>query len=188
MAVRASHRAVRAEKRELRFRVIKSVDVAPGLCAVAGFAAKRSAIGSLSRHFSAEFALMRILVARGAVAIFELKGKHFVCAARQARLVAIRASNCRVRAGKREACVAVFRDRVRGAVPIRHRVAVLTPVLIGRRNKLIVMRILVAVRARLELHLVNRILARRCVALGALDFSVLALQRVLRRVVFLYAE
>ena len=70
MTIRTSHGAVRAEERELRLRVIKSIDVAPGLCAVAGFAPKRGAIGSLSRHFFVELALVRIAMTVGAIREF----------------------------------------------------------------------------------------------------------------------
>jgi len=87
-----------AQKGEFSLGVIEAVDVRPGFYGVASFAAERRAIGAPASHTVVELAFVRILVASGARAIFEMERKNFVWAASQADFVAISTGNRYVRA------------------------------------------------------------------------------------------
>jgi len=60
MAGAALDHTVRAEKRELRFRMVKAIYIYPGSYVVAGFTAQGCAVGTPPRHAIFEFAVMRI--------------------------------------------------------------------------------------------------------------------------------
>jgi len=82
----------------------------------------------------------------------------------------------------------VFRDGVRRAMPVLHRVTVLAAIPVRLGRKLIVVRVLVTIRTRGKPHFINCVLASRNVALCAFHLPMLALQRILRCIVLLHAE
>jgi len=168
--------------------MIESVDVAPGFHTVTGFAAEWGAVGSFACHLLIELLLMGVLMASHATPAFKMERQDFVSTPTQANLVAIRARNCRVRSLKREPRIAVLRNREARTMPILDGVAILAAVVVGRRSKLMVVRILVAIQAGRQLHLVDSVFARRNMAFCALHLGVLATQRILRSVVFLDAK
>src|ERR1700739_4988923 len=168
--------------------MVEAIDIAPRLHTVTGLAAKGRSIGALASHLFVEFALVRVLVASGAGAILEMKGKDFVGATGQPHFVAIGAGHGRMSSGKREAGLAMFGDGVSGAVPIHHGVAIFAAIFVRSLRELIVVSVLVAVGTLSELHFVNGVLASGDVALVALDLDVFALQGVLRSVVFFHTE
>lgn len=155
---------------------------------MARFAAKRGAIRAAAGHAVVEFAMVRIQVTRGTSLALKLEGYDFVRAAAGSYFVALVARHGHVRARECEMGFAVIRDRKRGAVKIQDGMATLAAVLIGSGGKLPIVRIFVAIQTGGEFHFVHRILACRNVALGALDGNVLALQRILRRGVFVDAK
>src|SRR5215472_3562375 len=79
-------------------------------------------------------------------------------------------------------------DGKQSAVPIRYRMAALAAVLKRRFRELAVVGVFVAVRTGRELHLVDRLLAGRSVALVAFHFCVLSFERILRSGMFLDAK
>lgn len=131
---------------------------------------------------------MDIFVTSGASHICKTERQNLVSPSRQAGLMTIRTRNRGVRPGQYETGVAMFGDVKRGAMEIQNGVAILATVLIRSGGKLVVMRILVAIQACREFHLVNRVLPGRKMAFGALDFDVFSLQGILGRVVFLHTE
>ncbi len=78
VAIGAGYGAMDSEKRKRSLRVVEAVDICPGLCVVAGFATKRRAVATLAGHAVAEFAIVGIFVAGGAVAVFEMERNDFV--------------------------------------------------------------------------------------------------------------
>ena len=134
--------------------MVEPVDVRPGLGIVASLAAERSAIGAFSRHAVVEFALVRVLVAGGASAVFKFEGQDRVAAASGTSLVAVDARNRCVRPGQGEARVAMLGDCKCGAVEIRNCVAGFALVVVRRGRELIVMGVFVAIAARGKFHLV----------------------------------
>jgi len=188
VAIGATDGAVGAEQWKFRLGVIEAVDVGPGSDGVARFASEGRAIGAFARHLLVEFTVVRILVARGAGAVVELKGKNFVGAAREANLVAIGARYGNVCAHQGVARIAMLLDGISGAVPVDNRVAILAAVLVGSPGELVIVRILVAIRAGLELNLLNRVLSPGELTLRAVHLAVRALQGIFRSVVLLHAE
>jgi len=154
--------------------MIEAVDVCPGLCGVAGFAAEGCAVGAPASHAIVELTFVGILVTGGAGAIFKMERKNFVCASTEADLVAISAGNRDVSAGQRKFSGFVLGDGEGGAMEIDHGVAGFTPIVVGSGSELIVMRIFVAIRASGEFHFVDGVLAGGDVALRAFDGDVLA--------------
>lgn len=188
MTSAASNGTVRPLQRKFSLVVVEAVHVRPGARAVAGFAAKRRSVRPAPLHPVLELSVMRIDVARGARAVRKSKGKDLVPPAREANLVAVRAGDRHVAAHKRIGRLLVTRDRERRAVKIGNGMAWLALILVRLRGKLPIVGIFVAIHARRKLHLVNRLLARRNVALRALHGDVHPLQRVFRSRVFLHAE
>jgi hypothetical protein len=74
----ASNGPVRAQKRELCFRMVETAYIRPRLCAVAGLTTERRAIRAAPGHAVLKFTLMRISVASGAALILEMEGEHLV--------------------------------------------------------------------------------------------------------------
>ena len=175
VTISTTNRAVSAKQGEFGFRMIEAVDVGPRFDGVTGLAAKRRAIGPLTRHVFIEFALVRIFMAGGAGTVFEFEGKNLIGAASESDLMAVRASHGRMCASQGVARIAMLLDRVRSAVPVGHRMAIFTAVLVRSPGELIVVRILMTVGAKFEFNFVNRILARGNVALGAVHLDVRAL-------------
>jgi len=163
-----------AEQGELCLGMIEAVDIAPGLYVVASLAAERSAVGAFAGHAIVEFALVRILMACRAGAVLKVEGQNLVGAAACAGLVTIIAGDGRVRAGEGEFGVAVLGDSERGAMPILDGVTRFAAIVVRGGGKLLIVGIFVAIGAICELHLINRIFAGGDVALGAIDFDVLA--------------
>ena len=188
MAFVTGHRAMRPQQRKFRFRMIEAANVDPGFGVVAGFAALRRSIGPLGRHALLEFALVDILMAGRAGAVLEMERLNLVRSSVEARLVALRAGHRHVRPGQHEVGLLVLGNGERRTMKILYRVAVLATVLVGRRRELLVMRVLVAIRARREFHFVERVLARRQVALVASHGRMFSFQCVMRRGVLFYAK
>ena len=67
-------------------------------------------------------------------------------------------------------------------------VAILAAILVGRGGELLVVRVLMAIRARRELHFVDGVLAGRRVAFVASDGRMFSLERIMRRRVLLHAK
>jgi len=184
----AGNRAMRAEKREFRFCVIKAVHVGPGFRVVTGFAAEDRSVRPLAIHAVVKFAMVRIGVASGAGHVIKMKWKNFVRAMRFPRGVAIRARNGGMRPGQWKPRVAMHRDGIERAMKIRDGVAGFTTILVGGSSELIVVDVFVAIGAIREFHFILRVFPRRSVALGAFDGDVFTLQRILRRRVLLDSE
>jgi len=168
--------------------MIEAVNVHPGFHCVASFATERRAIGTLADHAIVEFALVRIFMAGGAGAVFELERYDFVGAARGPNFMAISASNGNVRASQGEARVFVLRDGELGAMEIVDSVARLATVVERRGGELIVMRVFVTIGAGREFHFVNGVPSRGDVALRAFDLNMFALERIAGPVMLLHAE
>jgi len=168
--------------------MIEAINVCPGLHGVTSLTTERCSIRPLFRHPIVEFALVRVLMARGAGLIFKFERQDLIRPPGGPDLMAIAAGNRRVRTGKREFRVAVFCNRIRRAVPVHHGVAVFAAVLIGSAHKLAVMRILVAIHAEFKLDVVNCVLTCRDMTLRTFHLDVFALQGIARVVVLLRAE
>lgn len=179
---------MRAEKRELGLGMIKAIDIGPRLGVVARFATERSAVGAFASHAIVKFALVRIFVAGGAGTIFELKRQNFVGASRNSYFVTIAAGHRHMRAAQRVAGSFVLGNGVGTAVPVRDRVAILTAIIVRSASKLVIVRVFMTIGAQREFHFVDSVFAGGNMALAAVHLDVRALQRILRRVVFLHAE
>lgn len=188
VAFAARGHAMGPDQGEFRFRMVEASNVNPGFGVVTRFAAQRSSIGPLLRHAVFEFALMRIGVAGGARAVREMERQNLVCSSAEARFVAIRAGDGHVSSGQHEAGVLVFGNRERRAMKILYGVAVLAAILVRRGGELFVMRILMAIRARRELHFVQSVFAGRRMAFVASDGRMLSLERIMRCRVLLHAK
>ena len=116
---------------------------------------------------------MRIFVTPRAGGICEMERQNIVRPSTESRLMTIRAGDCRVRAGKRKSRALMLRNRVRGSLPIYGCMTVFTPMRIRGCSELIIVSILVAIRTGRKSQFVNRVLARRNVALGAFNLRVL---------------
>jgi len=126
---------------------------------MAGFASLRRTVGTTPRHAFVEFAMMHILMAGCAGAIFEMERQDLVLSAGGPHFMTIGARHGSVRAGQRKTRLAMFGDRECGAVPIQNGMAILAFVQIRGGCKLSVMGILVAVGAGCEFHLIDGVLA-----------------------------
>ena len=188
MAITALNGPVRAEQREFRFRVVESIDVCPGPHIVAGFAAKRRAVCAALRHAVVEFPVVHINVTGRAGPILEMERQDFVLASCGTDFMTIGARHSRMSASQCETCVAMFGDGKGGTAEVQNGMAIFAFVSVRSGGELAVMGILVAIRARCELHLVNRIFPRGEMAFAAFHGDVFPLQRILGRVVFLHAE
>ncbi len=184
----AGHRAMRPDQRKFRLRMIEAANVDPGSSVVARFAALRRSIGPLGRHALLEFPLVDIFMAGRAGAVLEMERLNLVRSSVQAGFVALRAGHRHVRPGQHEVGLLVLGNGERRAMKILYRMAILATILVGRRRKLLVMRILVAIRARRELHFVERVLARRQVAFVASHGRMFSFQRVMRRRVLFHPK
>jgi hypothetical protein len=179
---------MRAKQWEIRVGVIEAVDVHPGLCAVAGCAAKGGPIGAFASHAIGKFTFVRIVVTSRAGAVLKMKRNNFVGAPGGARFVAIDAGDSEVSSGERETRFAVFGDCEGGAVETLHRVAIFAAVVIGGGGELIVVGIFVALEAGGGFYFINGIFACRNMAQSAFYFGVHSLERILRGVVFFDPE
>ncbi len=119
-------------------------------------------------------------VTPGAGAIRKVERDDFVRALRRPYLVAFDASHGRMSARQRKLRVAMLRDGEEGPVEVLDRVAALATVLVRRSGELAIVRVLVAIRARSELHFVDGVLSGWNMALRALHTNVLSLQRIPR--------
>ena len=176
----ASDTSMCADQWKLRFRVVETADVDPGLGAVAGFAAQRGSIGALPGHAVLELALVDIVVAGGASAVLEVERQDLVRSSAKARFVALGARDGHVRSRQHEMRALMLGDRKRRSMKILYGVAFLTVILIGSGGKLLVMRVLMAIQARLKFHFVESILAGRRVAFLAGNGRVFSVERVFR--------
>lgn len=158
--------------------MIEAVDVHPGLYGVTGFAAERNTVGALASHTIVELALVRIFVASGAVAIFEMERKNFIGAPSGAGSVAIGAGNSDVRTCQRESSGLVFCDGEGSAMEIDDSVAGFATIVVGRGGELIVVSIFVAITAGREFYFINGVFACGNVALGAFHLNMFAFERI----------
>lgn len=188
MAFATGDGAVSAHEGELGLGVVEAIDVCPGFNVVAGFAAKGNAIGALAGHTIVEFTLVRILVAGGAVAVFEMERQDLVGAAGGANFMTIDAGHSNVSTGQGEARGLVLGDGEGGAVEIGNGVAGFAAIVIGSGGELVVVCVLVAIGASFKFDFVDGVFGGGEMALGALHGDVLAFQRIARGVVFLHAE
>lgn len=178
VALATGNRPVRTKQGELGLRMVEAIDIAPRLDVVTRFATKRLPVGAAAGHTIVELTFVGILVAGGAGAILKVKRKYLVGTAGETGFVAIRARDSDVSTGEREAGIFVLGDGVGGAVEVRNGVARLALIVVRRGGELIVVRVLVAIGAELKLDVVDGVLARRDVALGAVHLYVLALERI----------
>lgn len=188
VAFAASGHAMSPDQGKFCFRMVETADVDPGPCAVACFTAQRDSIGALQRHAILEFSLMGIGVAGSARAVREMERQNLVSSSAKARFVAIRAGDGHVSSGQHKACVLVLGDGERRAMKILYGVAVLAAILVWSGGKLFVMRILVTIRARRELHFVDGVLAGRGMAFVASDGRMFPLERIMRCRVFFHSK
>ena len=188
MAIAARHGTVSAYQRELCFGMIEAVDVCPGLYVVAGLAAEGRAIGAFAGHAVVELALVRILMASRACAVFKMEGKDFVDAAASPNFMAIGARDRDMGASQGEARGFVLGDCECRAMEIDHGMTRFAAIVVRSGGKLIVVRILVAIGASFKFNFVDGVFARGSVALRAFHLDVFAFERVAGRVVFFYAE
>src|SRR5258708_13438044 len=126
---------------------------------MAGFASLRRSVGTTPRHAFVEFAMMHILMAGGAGAIFEMERQDLVLSAGGPHFMTIGARHGSVRAGQRKTRLAMFGDRECGAVPIQNGMAILAFVQIRGGCKLAVMGILLASGPAYQLHLIHALLS-----------------------------
>lgn len=112
--------------------------------------------------------MMGIEVASGTTAILEAEGHDLVVAASGPRLVAIRARHSRVRSSQSKTRVTMLGDGKSGAVEVLNCVAGLALIQVWSGGELAVVGILVTIGAEREFHFVNRIFARRQMALAAI--------------------
>jgi len=183
-----SHRAVGPDQRKFRFRMVEASYVNPGFGAVACFTAQRGAIGAFLCHALFEFSLVGIGVAGSACAVREMEWQNLVCSSAVAGFVALRAGGGHVRPGQDEMGVFVLGNRESRAMKVLYRMAVLAAILVGGGGKLFVVRVLMAIRAGREFHLVNGIFPRRGMTFIASDGPVFSFERIMRSRVFLYAK
>jgi len=181
VAIAACHRAMCATERKRRFGVVESVHVRPGPRVVAGLAAKHRAVRPSALHASLELALVWINVACGARAVGKMKWKDLVLTACNAHPVAFGARHGHVSTRQWVLCLPVLHNRESRSMKVDHSVTLLAAIFVGLRCKLSVVRVLVAIEASRELHFINRVFARRNVALRAFHFGVHTLQRIFRR-------
>lgn len=153
-----------------------------------GFTSQGRAIGAALRHAVLELAVVHVEVTRGAAHVLPMKGHDLVAAAGRADFVAIGAGHRRMRPREDETGVAMLRNRKSGAVKIQNGVAILAFVQIRGGGELAIVRILVAVRAKREFHLVNGVLASGQMALVAGHGDVLALQGIFGGVMLFHPE
>ena len=176
------------DQSKFRFRMVEAANVDPGACAVARFATERNSVGALLRHALLEFSLVDIFVAGGAGAVGKMERQNLVGSSGEAGFVALRAGNGHVGPGEHEACVLVLCNRERGAMKVLYGVAILATVLVRRGGELLVMRILVAIRTRSELHFVDRILTSGRVTFVTSYCGMFTFQRIVRSRVFFNAK
>ena len=181
---------VRPGQHKVRLAVVKALDILPVLGGVAGLATRWRSIRPRLLHALGELVVVRVLVTGLAIQIIPVIEHHRLgLGVRVLRLfMAVRAGDGNVAAREGEPRILVPLQCERRRLEAVHRVAVFALVLVGRGGELPVVRILVAVRAILELDLVLRVLAFVDVALGAIHCEVLPFQRIVARVMILGRE
>ncbi len=158
--------------------MIELLHIGPGLDRVAGFAAERLAIRTELRHSIAELALVRIGVATGASQIFKAIGGGPRRRLRLCRGVTFRARHGEMRTGQRVTALLVLRDRERGWLEGRNRVARFALTREGRLRELSLVHIRVTIGATGECDFVARGRARGRVAFRARNGGVASFERV----------
>ena len=181
-------RAMGSKQSKFCFRMVKASNVDPGSGAVACFAAQRRSIGALLRHALLEFSLVGIHVTGRASAVLEMERQNLVYSSAEAGFVALRAGDGHVSSGQHIAGVLMLGNGERRAMKILYRVAILATVLVRRGGKLLVMRILMAIRAGREFHFVDGVFSGRRVALVASNGRMFSFERIMRCRVLLHAK
>jgi len=174
----ASDRAVRAQQRKLRLRMVEPADIRPRFRRVARFTAKERAIRPFLLHARGKFAVMHVAMARRAGPVFEMKREHSIRSPAKSDFVTFSAGHGQMRSGQDKMSFFMLRNRKGRAVKIRHGMATLAAILIRRRRELPCVSIFVAIRALGERYFVVRISARRGMAAGTSYSGVFAFQRV----------
>jgi len=184
----ACGRAMRSQQCKFCFRMVEAADVDPGFGAVAGFAAQRGSVGALLRHALLEFSLVGIRVAGSARAVLEMERQNLVGSSGETGFVAVRTGDGHVSPGQHKAGVLVLGDGEGRAMKVLYGVAILATVLVRRGGKLLVMRILMAIRAGRELYFVDGVFSGRRVALVTSDSRMFSFERIMRCRVLLHAK
>jgi len=103
---------------------------------------------------------MRICVACRAGLVRKPERQNVLAAMRDSRLMALIARHGEVRTRKRELGLLMLRDGEERPMKVAHGMARLAAIVVWRAGELTIVRILVAIRAARELHLVDRLAAR----------------------------
>lgn len=153
----AGNRAVGANQRKIRFRVIEAFCVNPRPHAMASLATHGRAVSGAQRHLNIELAMMRIRVASRATSILKIEWQGLIETRTDNFFVTIDAGNHGMSAFERKARFLVHRNRKSGPVKIVYRVAAFATILVGSLGELSIMNILVTIEALVELNLIYRV-------------------------------
>ena len=188
VAIDAGGSAVRSQQGKLGFGMVEAREFLPGFGRMAGLATQRTAVGPDLLHTLVELAVVDIFMATGAAKALPVVNDVRLRLKIGRLLMAVGAWHGDVPTGQHKARLLVFREgEGRGLVSLQV-VASVARVEIGCCGKLPRMPVLMAVRACIKLHPVQRVLAFGYVALSALEACVTALKRILGRGVFLNGE
>jgi hypothetical protein len=141
----AGNRAVSANQRKIRFRVIEASCIDPRLNAMASLTTHGRAIGSAQRHLSIELAMMRIGVAGYATSILEIEWQRFIETRAHYFFVTLDARHDGMSAFERKARFLVHGNRKSGPVKIVYAMAAFATILVGSLGKLSIVNILMAI-------------------------------------------
>ena len=170
--------AMSPDEGKFRLRMVKASNVDPGPGAVTRFASEQGPVGTLLRHPRFEFTLMGILVTGRARAVLEMERQDSIRPCAKTRLVALGAGDSGVGPGQQKAGAVVFGDREGRTMKVLYGMTILATIPVGRVGKLLVVGVLMAVRARRELHFIDRSLPGRDVTFGTSDGGVFTLKRI----------
>ena len=150
MAIDARGRAVCAQKRELRLRVIESREFPPTLGGVAGLAPRLRAVSANLLHAFLELSLMRIVMAAGAVQVAPVIDHGRLGLELRRFLVTVGTGNGDVPSRECEVSFLVLGQRKGRRLVAIHGVAAVASVEIRRGGKLSRVPIGMAIRAAIE--------------------------------------
>ena len=169
----AGNRAVVANEREIRFRVIETFCIDPRFHVVASLAAHGRAIGCALRHLIVELGVMWIGVAGCATPILKIERQYLIETRGHDFFVTLDARNDGVRAFERKSRLLMHGDRKFRPVKIIYAMAAFATILVRGLGELSIVNILVTIEALVELHLIKCIHPRRDVALRAFHAGML---------------
>lgn len=188
VAAGAAGRPVRSHEREWGFRMIEPGQVLPRLRRVARLASCNDLVRSNLLQAFLELPLMRIRVATRATQALPVVDNRRLGPELRRFFVAVGAGHGKVSAGKNELRFFVARKGKSGGLVAFQTVAAVTSVEVRRCGKLSGVTVAVAIRATIELHLEQRVLALGNMALGALHVRVPPFQGISTRSVFGHGE